>query len=121
MSGARSAKRPPRANKFPGGRCCTMATEGIRLAAVDGEQSWPLTVPRALFTVYQPTIGGIAALVWLNLYEMAGRAVGEGGFAAELARRLGVSPSTVDDALVALERVRLLERAGDDCVLHWPA
>ena len=67
-----------------------MATDGIRFAADDGEKQWPLVgTAGALFTVYQPIIGGIAALVWLNLYEMAGRTVAAEGVAAELAR---VSP-----------------------------
>src|SRR5690554_478379 len=98
-----------------------MTTDGIRLAVGDGPMEWPLTVPRSLFTVYQPAIGGMAVLTWLNLYELIGRAVAADAVKEEVARRLGVTTSGVDEALAVLERAGLLRQPGDTIELRWPA
>lgn len=105
-----------------------MAKDGIKLMLDDGGRGWPLAVPRALFTVYQPMIGGTATLVWLNLYEMTGRPHESGDRpedssddpVAVLSGRLGVSASDVNDALNVLERARLLERDDHGFSLRWP-
>lgn len=96
-----------------------MTTEGIRLADGDGERQWPLAVPRTLFTVYQPVIGGVAVLTWLNLYELSGRACEDP--VGEVARRLNVSKPAIEDAVVDLERAGLITRQESSLVLHWPA
>lgn len=98
-----------------------MTTDGIRWAAGDGSMEWPLAVPRTLFTVYQPAIGGMAVLTWLNLYELSGRAVAADTVKEEVARRLGVTTSGVDEALAVLERAGLLRQVGDTIELQWPA
>lgn len=97
-----------------------MTTEGIRLAAGDGGQAWPLAVPRSLFTVYQPVIGGMAVLTWLNLYELSGQAPATDTIKEEVARRLGVPVSGLDEALSVLEQAGLLRRVDDIIELQWP-
>jgi len=101
-----------------------MTTEGARspihLAADGGGREWPLAVPRELFTVYQPAIGGLAVLTWLNLYEISGRDDVPGDVLAETARRIGVDASALDETLTVLERAGLLERAGAAFALRMP-
>lgn len=94
-------------------------TDDIRLAGDQGLQQWPLAVPRALFTVYQPVVGGMAVLTWLNLYEMSGRAVHDA--LGEVARRLNVSRAAIEDAMADLEAAALARRVEGQIVLQWPA
>jgi len=95
-----------------------MPAEEIRLAQSPEGAQWPLAVPRSLFTVYQPVVGGMAVLTWLNLYEMSGRAVGDP--LGEVARRLNVSKAAIEDAMAELEQAGLAQRVAGQIVLHWP-
>ena len=87
-----------------------MTTEGAAApvqwtVTAEGGREWPLAVPRELFTVYQPVVGGPAVLAWLNLYELASRPGFRGDAVAETARRLGVDAA-------GLEHIWTTERAG---------
>src|SRR5690606_3490896 len=123
-SGAAGARRP-RVTTFPGGRICDMTTEGAAApvqwtVTAEGGREWPLAVPRELFTVYQPVVGGPAVLAWLNLYELASRPGFRGDAVAETSRRLGVDAAGLEHILDDLERAGLLVRRGQAVALCMP-
>ena len=102
-----------------------MTTEGAAApvqwtVTAEGGREWPLAVPRELFTVYQPVVGGPAVLAWLNLYELASRPGFRGDAVAETARRLGVDAAGLEHILDDLERAGLLVRRGQAVALCMP-
>nr|MBO2470890.1 hypothetical protein [Bacillota bacterium] len=102
-----------------------MTTEGAAApvqwtVTAEGGREWPLAVPRELFTVYQPVVGGPAVLAWLNLYELTSRPGFRGDAVAETARRLGVDAAGLEHILDGFERAGLLVRRGPAVALCMP-
>ncbi|MBO8141091.1 MAG: DnaD domain protein [Firmicutes bacterium] len=126
-----------------------MATEGIRLDDGGARKDWPLLVPRAILSAYQPVVGTTATLLWLNLYAMAsGDPAGDAGPPAmpvepasfpssgprsetaqgfdgarlvdRLSRLMSVSAAEVERAAQKLESAGLLVRSPAGWLLRWP-
>lgn len=100
-----------------------MARQGIILDDTTMARARPLVVPRSLFTTYQPTIGGTAVLLWLNMYESSEYAADniQVPTPSELARRMGINAAALERAQAALVEAGLLSYDGTTSVLHWPA
>lgn len=99
-----------------------MTADVVQLAAAGRTRHWPVLVPRALFTRYQPVIGAHATLLWLNLYELA-----EGGAANEfvsveaaVAARMDVPAEDIAAGVQTLEEAGLLQRSGSRWIVLWP-
>lgn len=100
-----------------------MTADVVKMAPAGRSRDWPLLVPRALFLRYQPLVGAAAAMLWLNLYEMA-----EGGVDTEfvsvataLGARMGISPEETEAGARKLEEAGLLHRSGGRWTVLWPA
>lgn len=99
-----------------------MTADVVKLAPAGRSRDWPLVVPRALFVRYQPLIGALATMLWLNLYEMA-----EGGATTEfvsvasaLGARMGIGPEEMEAGARKLEEAGLLHRSGGRWTVLWP-
>jgi DnaD/phage-associated family protein len=81
----------------------------------------PLAIPGEVFTVYQPRIGALATLLWLNALWLAESGT-EGDIELLLQQRLGLSFPQLMAAMDTLMEYELLEIAGDtgEYVVHEP-
>src|SRR5690625_997859 len=104
-----------------GGRCTMGKDEFTASLRLGRRRLPPLSVPSELFDLYQPMVGPVAVMVWLNLRWLIQRGDQLTDIEKLLGQRFGMSFRDVNTALQVLIDFELLECDEDGgYILHEP-